>query len=746
MEWRCWYKLLFILVFISTLNGNVISQNIDHIYISDSIACDTFPPPRNLDGYTQDFAIKIWWEVPLLPDTSKFYFQKRFKQHAGINRNVRTVNVTDHGSKDMWDIQALFPCGGQGGEYGVETDGNYIWTSKPSANNGTFFQYEREGIFNGPVTVPGCQGVYDMAYHDYDGLFYGSNASNTVWGINFYTLTIDNTIIFPTTCRAIAYDSEEDGFWCNNWDTDISLIDMSGSLITSFPLVGIQSFSGLAYDPWTDPETPYLWGFSSDGSGAELVQMNLNAGGTQIFSIDITPIIGGSNAPGGLYTHCELYNLTKSTIGGMRQDEFIFALELGECPGAPLSVIPENLIGYNLYRNDDFLNYIEYDGDDTTTYWDLTLFYPDLYCYTVTALYDLGACGLPGDTGISIFEGPYCAWGGYEFILPFVENWNMGSFDPNLWDADPFWSIEGSAGNPEPSAKFTAHLFDTNYHRPLISNWINCRDHPGTMDPYVDGDLWLEFDIKLDNNIMSGNELLTVQLSDSIEWETIHEFSNSSGSFDWQFNKIDITGQAKGHMIRIAFVAEGENAIDINSWYIDNIMVYRQCNPPLDLHWLVFDESMAWSPPLPHSTDQNSETRELLGYDVYEITQFLEFTTDTFYVLDQSYGYGPYYVTAVYEDCEPASNPIYGPTEINVNEKISEINIFPNPADQQITIKANENITHLSLADLAGKVLIIVQASGKQQTVNTSTLRNGIYILELETQAGMVKRKVVVCH
>ncbi len=405
---------------------------------------------------------------------------------------------------------------------------------------------------------------------------------------------------------------------------------------------------------------------------------------------------------------------------------------------------PENLLGYKLYRNDDFLNYIEYDGEDTTTYWDFTLFYPDLYCYTVTALYDLGVCGLPGDTGISIFEGPFCAWGGYEGILPFVEDWNTGSFDPNLWTADSNWFINGQSGNPQPTAQFTESIIDTNYHSSLISYWINCKYPPGTGNIYIDGDFWLEFDIKLDDNSMSGNEFLTVQLTDSIDWQTITEFSNEGGSFDWQFNKINITDLAKGNYIRISFVAEGQNATDINSWYIDNIMLYRQCNPPLDLQWLVFDESMAWSPPLPHTSDHSDISRELLGYNVYEITQFLDFTIDTFYVLDQSYGYGPYYVTAVYEDCEPASNPIFGPTGIDENLSNTEIKIFPNPAKDRISIRSDKVISRIQLIKSDGVLILDRNFQNSFVSLPLDNYPAGIYLLKIYQDNTVINRKLLL--
>lgn len=407
---------------------------------------------------------------------------------------------------------------------------------------------------------------------------------------------------------------------------------------------------------------------------------------------------------------------------------------------------PANLIGYNLYRNEAFLDYIAYDENDTTSYWDFTTPYPGFYDYAVTALYDLTPAGLPGDTAESEPTPPKELWVGYEGMLPFVENWETGSFDPNLWTTDTCWDIIGSLGNPEPSAAFIGHPLDTNYQHPLISYWINCRDHPNTADPYIDGDFCLEFDVKLNANTSSGDELLIIQIADSLDWESIDTISNIGSSFDWETFKYNITLKVKGEMTRFTFVAEGQDASNINTWYIDNIRLYRYCNPPRDLHWVVFDTLMSWTAPLPHSDDTLKPTQALLGYDIYDDDSFLDFTTDTFYYFNNPAGYGPFYVGAKYEDCIPVSNEIFGPVRICERVHTNEIRIFPNPADDELNIHTDKKIDRLKVIGTSGTEYFQSFPANKQTKIKTTNLKDGLYILELGSGRKIYRQKFIIHH
>ncbi len=420
-----------------------------------------------------------------------------------------------------------------------------------------------------------------------------------------------------------------------------------------------------------------------------------------------------------------------------------------EVPGldTAASSTPQNLIAYNIIKDGELQDSIPYIGEDTTYYYDnLGFGYPTTHHYYISALYDLTQCGFPGEVGESEYIGPATASGFGAFILSFIEDWNTGSFDPNLWLHDTNWIVDGQYGNPLPTAAYISTWNDTNYRQGITSYWLDCRHHPGTFDHYIDGDFYLEFDSELHNLYSTGTEFLKIEIQDSIGWQTIYELSNADGATPWISHKLNITEWVKGWSVRIAFVAEGENSANIIAWFVDNIKVYRQCNPPRDLQWVVFDEVMAWRPPLPHTSDKVSTQKELLGYNVYEVTQYIGFTADTFFTLNPSFGYGPYYVTAVYEDCEPESNYIYGPQEIEEIKTLPEIRIFPNPCDQLLTIRSSASMQEVSLMNLEGKNIFSKEIESKRFVINVSHYPAGIYYLRIQTMASAVSRKIIIRH
>ncbi|MBU2652572.1 MAG: T9SS type A sorting domain-containing protein, partial [Bacteroidetes bacterium] len=520
---------------------------------------------------------------------------------------VQEVKVVSNGStnRDLWDVHYNYPCGFASGEAGTESDGQFIYTTQWNAGNGTFYKYDLGGTFLGPFTVSGCQDIRDLAYDPTTGLMFGSNATNTVWGMNFVTGAVDMTISAPTAARAIAYDNDNDGFWANNWDTPITLFDKTGATITSINVGAFGSLYGLAYDNWADGG-PYLWAFSQAGSGAELVQYDL-ATGTEIFNMNTLPLLGGTQIAGGLYTHCNLFGNNTVTIGGILQNELIFGFEWVQCsstPGpTPGGEIPENLIGYNLYRDMEVVAYVPYiDGDSTTHYYDLGL-EPLTYQYDVSALYDLEPYGFPGDTGESALEGSAFVTIRYGHPLPFNEPWISGTFDLNQWSHEGNWRVNGQVGAPEPSAEFTWDPILTDYRSALTSYPI---DGYGIDNPYIDGCIWFDYDVRLDDRNMTGDETLVVEVGNENGWHKVAEYSNANGSFDWTGEHFDITSWAFGQIFRVRFIAEGMNSNDLQSWFVDNINVYRLCNEPYDLDFAVDypsltegEVTLTWHSPAP---------------------------------------------------------------------------------------------------------------------------------------------------
>ena len=124
------------------------------------------------------------------------------------------------------------------------------------------------------------------------------------------------------------------------------------------------------------------------------------------------------------------------TLGGNSQNDVFFGFELFPSAGPPIGQVPANLLGYNVYRDADFVNYVAHvGGDEVQTYIDENL-QPAVYAYTVTAVYDLTPYGFPGEEGESMEEGPAMVVVDYCYDLEFMETWNLGNFDANNWTTD----------------------------------------------------------------------------------------------------------------------------------------------------------------------------------------------------------------------------------------------------------------------------------------------------------------------
>ena len=232
------------------------------------------------------------------------------------------VSYTD----DDFDLQFEYACGDATGEAGIETDGNYIYTTKWNGGDG-FFKYEMDGTFIGSFAIPGASNVRDLAY---DGTyFYGAAANTTVFQMDFDALTLVGTITAPVDVRAIAYDESADGFWGNNWSTTLTLFSRDGNILNTIATAGDESFYGLAYAPLDGT----LWGFSQKGGTSlnMLYQYDISSG-TIIQEFDMLSILTmptvGDDMAGGLFIHPDIVSGTW-TLGGLVQNVCLWGVEMG---------------------------------------------------------------------------------------------------------------------------------------------------------------------------------------------------------------------------------------------------------------------------------------------------------------------------------------------------------------------------------------------------------------------------------
>jgi hypothetical protein len=250
-----------------------------------------------------------------------------------------------HGQKAVWDILYSYNVGATA-EAGIETDGNFIYTSKWST--AMFYKYSMTGTLLDSFSITSVTGIRDLAY---DGTyFYGGANAATIYKMDFVNHTLIGTIACPTgtTVRNIAYDPLLGGLWVGGWDTDIKCISPTGTVLgtilaTDHLLTGIY---GSAYDSWT-PGGPYLWLFDqgANGDGAFFNQISLTTMQPTGFIHDCSDISATALA-GGAFCY---NNAGTVTLGGIAQGELIFGYELlanlaiGHCDIAPsLLIAPLN--------------------------------------------------------------------------------------------------------------------------------------------------------------------------------------------------------------------------------------------------------------------------------------------------------------------------------------------------------------------------------------------------------------------
>ena len=545
-------------------------------------------PPRNTgDAYIYGTnEVPVTWNPPMTDDGIPMAAAESTVVYEGPQAMVANADqastvtrieyAQQNSSRDTWDLQFAWPTFYNDGEAGVECDGNFIYTSQ--WNGSRFSKYTLDGTWVEDFTIPGVSGVRDLAY---DGTyFYGAAASTAVYQMDFENHVLVSTINAPTAVRAIAYNDDSQTFYGDNWSTDITEFDMTGAFVSSFPAGGYTGIYGMAYDNWSEGG-PFLWIY--DQGANNIIQVALPSGTFTGVTVDVASIVGTTSSAGGLFTQPGIVEGTV-TIGGNAQNEMVWGLELAPYSpggGGNAGVVPDGLLSFNVYRDGNVIGTKPYNGeavDDTILYVDNNLM-PGTYMYEVSAVYDLTQFGFPGETGESALDGVDTVTVIWGMDLPFTEDWATGNFDFNNWTTDaPNWKINSQVGDEQPSAEFSWDpLLENDYSASLTSA-------PLKADMLTEGDIWLDYNVKLEDRNSTGEEHLKVEVYDGDSWTQVADVANN-GSFGFAdgFNHINITDYAMGKVFQVRFTATGQNSFDIVSWFVDNVTVYRSCAAPSDL-------------------------------------------------------------------------------------------------------------------------------------------------------------------
>ena len=232
-------------------------------------------------------------------------------------------------TREPWDLITTFEAA-EGGQYGVVTDGEFIYTSNwgysSAAHN--FYKYDMEGNMIEGFDIPGCGTLRGMTF---DGEYiYGVANAATIYCVDLK----NHTLIGQTTSgygamRCISYDPERDGFWVvGNWSGNLTLIDRTGATVFTGPAP--SSASDVAYYKDGDG-VEHVFCFNNQDNGVYDYNVTTNTMGGQVFNFSQCPGFNSGSSGG---CHVANYGDKVAFFGDIQQSPNLIGIyELREAGG-----------------------------------------------------------------------------------------------------------------------------------------------------------------------------------------------------------------------------------------------------------------------------------------------------------------------------------------------------------------------------------------------------------------------------
>jgi len=689
---------------------------------------------------------------------------------------IPTMKTSMSAEKDMWDIIRYFETSSSN-QGGVATDGEYIYTSSFSTE--MFYKFEMDGTFIEAFTIPGVDKIGCLTY---DGnYFYGANGLMDR-GIDILDLenklSIGNITVNAPSIIALGHiswdptlDDGNGGFWTGYW-AELCAVDKQGNEVIPNTITSNPGISGTALDTVTDSDNPSLICFQRTGeSSLELTRYDINTG---VFSdvlhvaTDIPGPSGGSqnSISSGLNTF--INDDGKLVLLGMIDcfpgHEMIFEYEISNAISYTTDVSVKNLIapetGDGLTDANDITVELVNNGSATISNFEVQYTINDgtgalgPFVQTVTSSMSPGqniyftfdetadmsmpgvaytiivTSSLEGDENpandeltkvITNTSGNYCeASGGSSSSQEYISNINISGVS-NSSGADHYADYTGDPDltiylDPDASSNLVISIAN-GYNADLAAVWIDWNDNG---DFYDSGDEvfvsdWGPGPYQTNINV-PGNALQGVPLRMRIRLD-YNATPDPCGSSSF--------GEVEDYTVVVSAV---------------------QLNPPLDLQFEFVDDDvkLMWEAP---------SSKDLQGYNIYYSENMGDFSVIADVDMDvleyltakPDQGIHRYYVTAVYDDGESIPSNIVEFVLVGVtDEAYADIEFFPNPASDFITINSSKEIEEIELFDFTGKRLRKLSIKNKSAQVNVSDINSGVYLLKLTTSKGITYHRIII--
>jgi len=422
------------------------------------------------------------------------------------------------------------------------------------------------------------------------------------------------------------------------------------------------------------------------------------------------------------------------------------------------STTPPGLLGYYLHGNGHRLEYI--DGPNTLMHYHM---WPKLgrWTYAVTAYYDLGYYGQPGQFGESPASNESILDMDVDFMYPLNENFDHGFYGNYNWHFSPDqgnWDADYEHGNPKPCMVFKGNPGETNYHTALISFW-------NPMNLWVCANVSLSVDLKLENVNPTGKEKLIIEAGSDSVWDVLQTFTNVMDT-GWIHYRYDCNKYI-GDVIMFRFTAAGVNSTDIAGWYLDNVKLDPVCLPPAGGKAVRQKNNInriSWVPPCAGSSKTLYPGGIIAGYFIYRsdsagnppftVLNYMPFKDTVYYDTLPTGLYSNYFSYYLqtrfnapgtnYYACESPPGDTLKVTSLSVASlEESEVLVYPNPSSADIIITGSITISGCEIWNTSGQMVELIRSNNtKELKLDVSKLVPGLYFLRIQTEKGVINRKL----
>ena len=141
------------------------------------------------------------------------------------------------------------------------------------------------------------------------------------------------------------------------------------------------------------------------------------------------------------------------------------------------------------------------------------------------------------------------------------------------------------------------------------------------------------------------------------------------------------------------------------------------------------------------------ESKYFVGYRVYRNDEDIsDLINETEYIdVNTSMGTYVYYAKAEYNNClsDPSDSVTIVITGIEDNF-VNQIQLYPNPVKDFVIIKSDYFIKSIRVFNHTGRKVADEIAENKLYQFNTSKLKSGLYLFEIETGEGITTKRIIV--